>query len=80
MTFFFSDDFGRDRITDFDATNSNEVIDLSGVSAIANYADLISGNYLSQSGSDVLITVDADNVIILENVLLSDLDATDFIL
>ncbi|WP_321365105.1 calcium-binding protein [uncultured Celeribacter sp.] len=77
-TFVFNDGFGLDVITDFEATNDNETIDLSDVSAITGFSDLQS-NHMSQSGSDVLITVDANNVITLENVLLSDLEAADFL-
>ena len=75
--FVFSDGHGVDVITDFAALNIYERIDLAGVSAIDDLSDLLS-NHASQSGSDVLIDTGSGNSITLQNVLLADLDATDF--
>lgn len=77
-TFIFVDDFGTDWLTDFEATNDLERIDLSGVSAITDLTDLMD-NHISQVGNDVVIDDLAGNTIRLSNVDLSDLDANDFI-
>ncbi|ORE96929.1 glycerophosphodiester phosphodiesterase family protein [Aurantimonas sp. 22II-16-19i] len=76
-SFVFADAFGNDTITDFAATNDYEKIDLSAVSGIVDYADLLA-DHMAQSGSDVVIT-DGSNTITLQNVDLADLGATDFI-
>ena len=78
--FIFADGNGNDVVSDFDALNSNEKIDLSGVSAISNINDLTGpGGAASQQGMDVLIDTGGGNSILLENVSLADLDAGDFI-
>ncbi|MDQ2091517.1 matrixin family metalloprotease [Marimonas arenosa] len=81
--FLFSDGHGDDTITDFNATNDAEKIDLSAVSAIDSLADLDlsdpSNGAATQVGADVLIDTGAGNSITLENVLLADLDGNDFI-
>ena len=76
--FLFEDEFGADVITDFDVFDALEFIDLSAVSAIVNWADLVS-NHLSDTGSDVLIDAGADNTITLVGVDLGDLGSEDFI-
>ena len=76
-TFVFADGFGTDTITDFAATNDYEKIDLSAVTGIVDYADLLA-DHMAQSGSDVVIT-DGSNTITLQNVDLADLGAADFI-
>lgn len=70
--------FGQDTITDFDATNDFEKIDLSRVASIVNLYDLLS-NHASQLGADVLIDAGGGNTITLTNTNLADLDAADFI-
>lgn len=77
-TFVFSGNFGQDRITDFDARNIHEKIDLSGVSSITSFSDLMS-NHVSRSGSDVIINAGGGNTIRLSDVSLSDLDQSDFL-
>jgi len=77
-TFLFADGHGDDTISDFDATNNAERIDLSGISAINGYTDLVN-NHLTQVGSDVLINTGGGNTILLRNVDLADLDANDFL-
>ncbi len=77
--FFISDavpqDFGHDRITDFDAGfGPGDIIQFEGV--FASFADVLLGS--AQVGADVVITYDANNSIRLENVLLSDLQPDDF--
>ncbi|ORE88185.1 calcium-binding protein [Aurantimonas sp. 22II-16-19i] len=75
--FAFGNGFGQDTITDFDATNDFEKIDLTNVTGITGFADL-AANHLQQSGTDTLI-VDGPNVITLAGVAIADLDAADFI-
>lgn len=77
-TFIFADGNGRDTITDFDAINPLEKIDLSGVSAIVNAFDLLS-NHATQVGGNVLIDTGGGNSITLNGVSLANLDASDFI-
>ncbi|MEZ5715607.1 MAG: calcium-binding protein [Paracoccaceae bacterium] len=81
--FVFHDSHGDDTITDFEATNNAEKIDLSDVSAIASLADLnlgsASAGAATQVGADVVIDTGGGNSITLLNVSLADLDANDFI-
>ncbi len=78
-TYVFADGFGIDRITDFEALNAFERINLAGVTAITDYADLVA-NHLSVVSGQVRITVDANNYIILQNLSTTvDLDAGNFI-
>ena len=76
--FVFQGAFGNDTITDFSATNNAERINLSAVSEISDFQDLID-NHLRQIGNDVLIDDLAGNTITLKGVQLSDLDAVDFV-
>ena len=79
-TFVFADGHGTDTITDFDALNAAEKIDLSAVSAITSIGDITNaGGAGSQQGADVLIDTGGGNSILLLNVSLGDLDAGDFI-
>lgn len=75
--FIFADGFGKDVITDFNTNSSSEDIDLSDVSLIDDYTDLVD-NHMSQSGNDVVITVGDDRITI-EDVTLADLTADNFI-
>ncbi len=77
-TFVFADGCGQDTITDFEALNVFEKIDLSGLSAIADFADLMS-NHIAQAGSDVVIDAGSGDMITCLGISLSDLDASDFI-
>ena len=81
--FVFADGHGNDTIGDFNALNSFERIDLGDVSAISSLADLDLGSSTTgaaiQSGNDVLITTGSNSSIVLSDVMLSDLDAFDFI-
>ena len=56
-SFVFADGFGRDIITGFDVNAESDVIDLSGVSAISDYADLVS-NHLTQTAAGVAVISD----------------------
>ncbi|MEO1555361.1 MAG: M10 family metallopeptidase [Pseudomonadota bacterium] len=82
-TFVFADGHGNDTIGDFSALNDFEKIDLSGLSTLTGLGDLDLGNSnggaATQAGSDVIIATGAGSSITLTNVVLSDLDALDFI-
>ncbi|WP_420850420.1 hypothetical protein [Parasedimentitalea marina] len=65
-------------MTDFDASDTAEQLDLSGVATILNFADL-AANHMSQSGAHVVIDAGNGDSITLLNVQLSDLDVSDFI-
>ena len=64
-TYVFADNSGTDRIWDFGAGGDADVIDLSGVTAIEDYTDLID-NHASNSGNNVTIT-DGANMITIMN-------------
>ncbi len=76
--FVFTDGFGQDVITDFDAASSAEKIDLSGLSAITSFADL-TANHLSQAGGNAVIQAPGGYRITLLGVGTGDLGADDFI-
>ncbi|MGC1497940.1 MAG: M10 family metallopeptidase C-terminal domain-containing protein [Sulfitobacter sp.] len=78
-TFEFDNNFGQDSIFGFEANNDLEQIDLSGVSAITDFTDLVN-NHMSQVGSDVVINDLSGNLITIVGVNLPDLlDNNDFI-
>ena len=77
-TFVFANGHGRDTITDFDALNDLEKIDLSGVSAVVNMFDLLS-NHATQVGQNVVIDTGGGNSITLNSTNLANLDSADFI-
>lgn len=76
-TFIFADGHGNDTIADFNAGNAGEKIDLSAVSGLSDYADVTAAAL--QQNSDVLIDTGANSWILLQNVDLSALDASDFL-
>lgn len=77
--FIFRDGYGSSNtITDFDAFDNAEDIDLRAVTAITDYTDLVT-NHMVQSGNDVIINDGAGTRIFVLNVMLGDLDAKDFI-
>jgi serralysin len=68
--------FGRDVITDFQATGAaHDVIEFSR-SVFANFSAVQARSV--QSGANVTITYDAQNSITLQNVALANLDSSDF--
>ena len=71
--FVFQSGWGHDTITDF-STTAPEQIDLSGISSATGLSALS----VVQNGSDVMIALDG-NSLILQGVALSSLDSTDFI-
>lgn len=76
-TFVFADGFGRDAITDFDALNSFERIDLTGHSDVTYYSDI--SNNMTQDGANVLININGTDVIELRNVNINYLGWSDFV-
>ncbi|WP_424986564.1 calcium-binding protein [Microbulbifer sp. S227A] len=76
--FVFANKYGNDSVRDFDATNDNEQIDLSAVTRIKTFNDLMN-NHISQVGANVVIDDTDKTIITLENVSLADLDAADFL-
>ncbi len=77
-TFVFADGHGDDVITDFEATNPFETIDLSAVTAIDDFDDLVA-DHLSQAGPDALIETGGGDSLTLTGVSVGDLDASDFL-
>ncbi|MEL6380110.1 MAG: S8 family serine peptidase [Pseudomonadota bacterium] len=79
-TFIFSGTFGDDLITDFSpGIGSDDVIDLSGVAAITDFADLMANHLTTDPGTgDALITSGFDTIRLV-GVAGSDLVSTDFI-
>lgn len=73
----FEDGHGDDQIADFYATNDSEKIDLSSVTAITNFSDLMD-NHITQTGGNVVINTGSGNSITLIGVKLADLDTADF--
>ncbi|MEL7105801.1 MAG: calcium-binding protein [Pseudomonadota bacterium] len=77
-TFVFADGGGADVITDFDLPNAFEKIDVSGLTAIGDFADLIA-NHAVQSGADAVISDGAGTTITLLGISIGDLTSDDFI-
>ena len=75
--FYFEDGWGNDTVTDFEANNDLEDIDLSAVSRITDFADLLS-NHLSHVGTDAVIDDLLGNTITLKNVSTTALHDMDF--
>lgn len=75
--FVFANRYGNDEIRDFEATNDDEYIDLSAVTRIKSFNDLIK-NHMTQSGDDVVIYDNHHTTITILNVDLADLDSADF--
>lgn len=76
--FVFAEGHARDVVTDFNALNDAEKLDLQALSAITGYTDLMQ-NYARQVGSDVEIDTGGGDVIVLQGVDLTDLDVDDFL-
>ena len=76
--FVFTDGNGNDVISDFEATNDLEDIDLSGISTIADFADL-RDNYMTQVGADVVIDTGTGTITLVGVNLADLLDGNDFL-
>ncbi|MEO0849789.1 MAG: calcium-binding protein [Pseudomonadota bacterium] len=75
--FVFEDNFGNDTILDFDQANAFEAIDLSAVSGITDFADLVNNHLTDVEGTAVI--TDGANTITIAGVAAADLVAGDFI-
>lgn len=76
--FRFTNRCGRDVVTDFDALDALERIDLSAYGRITDWTDL-SANHLKEVQSGCMILGGRGDKIVLLGVDLDDLDASDFI-
>ncbi|MEL7464658.1 MAG: LamG-like jellyroll fold domain-containing protein [Pseudomonadota bacterium] len=76
--FAFQDGFGVDDIRDFDASDADEKIDLSRVSAIEDWRDLNDGGHLIDRGPNVEIRAGADRILI-RNVTVDELTEDSFL-
>ncbi|HEY4941834.1 MAG TPA: hypothetical protein VII56_10430 [Rhizomicrobium sp.] len=77
-TFRFQPGDGADIITDFVAGGaSNDVIELHGF-GLANFAAL--APFMTQVGADTVITLDAQDQIVLQNVQMAQLNTGDFLI
>jgi hypothetical protein len=78
-TFVFGDGDDSDIITDFVAgAGTDDVIDLTGQSAVSNFADVQAA--ASQVGADTLIDFGGGDTIVVAGVDVADLHADDFLL
>jgi Ca2+-binding RTX toxin-like protein len=76
--FIFLAGDGGDTIRDFDSKGSDhDVIDLSHVSELSDFADL-KANHMEQDGSSVVIDFTAHDSVTLEGVKIKDLSAAEF--
>ena len=76
-SFIFAADFGKDIITDFTAgAASDDVIEFRGIAGLASYANVLAN--AADDGTDTTITLDAENTVVLQNVLVSELHSDDF--
>ena len=74
-TFVFGSNFGKDIITDFQATGSSHDVLQFSHNNFSNFAAVLA--HAAQVGSDVVITVDAADTVTLQNVHLSSLQKND---
>ena len=76
-TFVFQDGFGNDVITDFEVASTAERIDLSRVTNISDFADVLANLNADMDGNAVIS--DGVNSITLQGVAMGDLTMDDFI-
>ena len=75
-TFVFASGDGIDTIADFSAKGgAHEIIDLSAVDAVASFDDLS----FEQAGKNVVLDFGDGDTITIKNVVLANLDASDFL-
>ncbi|MBM1308675.1 hypothetical protein JQT66_00695 [Sulfitobacter mediterraneus] len=75
--FVFADGHGHDRVADFETQNDQEVLDLSGLSSLNSFADVM--NLARQSGWDVVIDTSPNSSIRLIKTDLQDLSEDDIV-
>ncbi|MFT6676845.1 MAG: Ca2+-binding RTX toxin-like protein [Sulfitobacter sp.] len=73
--FVFADGHGHDRVADFETENAAEVLDLSGISSLNTFAEVMQA--ARQSGWDVVIETSATSSIRLIKTELQDLSEDD---
>ena len=77
-TFVFAANFGKDTITDFQNTGGTQDVVQFDHTVFADYSAVQA--HMAQSGSSVVITLDANNTVELQNTSLSQLHASDFLI
>ena len=77
MSSYFADGHGHDKIVGFNANRAAEKIDLSDLGGFTEFGDV--ADAASQVNGNVLIDTGTDSSILLTNVSLSALDASDFL-
>lgn len=77
--FVFGNNFGSDRILDFDTADANEVINLSKVTSISDWSDLLNNHLSTNAGGHAVISAGGGNTISIINVAVADLSQSDFI-
>ena len=75
--FVFQAGFGKNQVTDFNVASKVERIDLSEITQIVSFADLVS-NHLSQEGDNAVIRVLGGTLVLL-SVSTFELPAGDFV-
>jgi serralysin len=75
--FVYLANWGHDTITNFVATGTAHDTIRIDQNVFADWASLLAASH--QSGSDTIVTADADNSITLQNVAISSLHSTDFL-
>ncbi|MBY5790046.1 hypothetical protein HFN56_07655 [Rhizobium leguminosarum] len=75
--FVFSPNWGHDTITNFVATGTAHDTIRIDHGVFADWASLLAAS--TQSGSDTIVTADANNTITLQNVIVSSLQSGDFL-
>ena len=75
--FVFNDNHGHDKVEDFNERNALEKIDLSGLSGFNDISDVLAA--ASKKNGHVLIDTGHDSSILLKDVALGHLDASDFL-
>lgn len=79
-TFVFKSGHGKDYITDFAAAGrEHDILDLRSIPAIKNFSDLTS-NHMRQVGSDLLISTQSGDSILLLDVRKGSIDAVDVLI
>ena len=73
-TFVFANKFGHDTVTDFGAWDP-EKIDLSAVTGIADFSDLVAHHLQTDAGTGFAMIVDGANSILLKGIMVTDIGA-----
>lgn len=71
-SFRFADGFGHDTVYDFSAWNK-EVIDLSGVSAITSFSELVNNHLATDADTGFAMIVDGTDTILLDGVTVAQI-------